>query len=84
MLGPGDKLFLYTDGVPEATDNEKNLFGTDRMIDALNDYNGEDLKELLHTVRKHVDEFVAEAPQFDDLTMLAFLFHGNENQFKFE
>ena len=70
-LGKGECLFLYTDGVPEATNADNELFGTDRMIDALNKEPMADPDKLLENVKKSVDEFVGEAPQFDDLTMLA-------------
>ena len=76
QLNPGDKLFVYTDGVPEATNAEKKLFGTDRMIDALNQDPGADPERLLWNVRKAVDGFVKEAEQFDDLTMLCLQYNG--------
>ncbi len=75
-LNPGDKLFVYTDGVPEATNADGELFGTDRMLDALNLEGGDDPTKTLETVKAHVDEFVGDAPQFDDLTMLAFNYNG--------
>ena len=67
----GGTLFLYTDGVAEATNAEEKLFGTDRMLDALNIDPQTDPKTLLFNMKKSVDEFVGDAPQFDDLTMLA-------------
>lgn len=70
-LKKGDTLFLYTDGVPEATNAENELFGTDRMLTALNKAPDALPENLLNNVQKAVDEFVGEAPQFDDLTMLA-------------
>lgn len=70
-LHAGDILFLYTDGVAEATGKEKELYGTDRMLDALNQKENADAKELLLTVRADIDLFVGEAEQFDDITMLA-------------
>ena len=76
QLNPGDKLFVYTDGVPEATNAEKKLFGTDRMIDALNQDPGAEPELLLWNVRKAVDGFVKEAEQFDDLTMLCLQYNG--------
>ncbi|SCW53137.1 Serine phosphatase RsbU, regulator of sigma subunit [Ruminococcaceae bacterium YRB3002] len=69
-LKPGDKLFVYTDGVPEASDADKNMFGVERMIDALNKDASATPQEILHNVRAAVDEFVKDAEQFDDLTML--------------
>lgn len=70
QLDPGDKLFLYTDGVPEATDANNELFGTDRMLETLNRYKDESCESLLHKVKQDVEVFVGSAPQFDDITML--------------
>lgn len=76
QLEPGSKLFLYTDGVPEATNAENELFGTERMISALNKGAGEDPEQILRHVRSSVDEFVQDAEQFDDLTMLCIEYNG--------
>ena len=76
-LKPGDKIFIYTDGVPEATNTHNELFGTDRMIDALNANSGGTPQEILAEVRRAVDEFVGEAEQFDDLTMLCLEYKGS-------
>ena len=77
-LGAGDLLFLYTDGVPEATDENDELFGNDRMIAALNDARMQpDLKGMLLEVRQRVNEFVGEADQFDDLTMTILEYKGD-------
>ena len=76
-LKPGDKIFIYTDGVPEATNIHNELFGTDRMIDALNANVGGTPQEILSEVRRAVDEFVGEAEQFDDLTMLCLEYKGS-------
>lgn len=69
-LGKGDTLFIYTDGVPEATNADNELFGKERMIAVLNKNAQASPKELLTNIKKSVDDFVGEAPQFDDLTML--------------
>jgi sigma-B regulation protein RsbU (phosphoserine phosphatase) len=71
-LGEGDRLFLYTDGVPEATNTENKLYGEDRLLDFMNDNLTMDATELLPALKKNIDEFVGEAPQFDDITMLLF------------
>ena len=78
QLSPGDKLFLYTDGVAEATDPENNLFGTERMLEALNAEPKAGPAQLLKNVRAAVDGFVREAPQFDDLTMLCLEYTGGD------
>ncbi|MCR4904647.1 MAG: SpoIIE family protein phosphatase [Clostridiales bacterium] len=75
-LSPGDRLFLYTDGVPEATDADEALFGTERMIAALNGALDGAPAEILAAVRKSVDAFVGGAEQFDDLTMLCLEYKG--------
>ncbi len=67
----GGALFLYTDGVPEATNAQEELFGLERMEEALNDPHAESMEQLLKNVRETTDRFVGNAPQFDDLTMLA-------------
>lgn len=72
ILEPGDKLFLYTDGVPEATNSKNELYGEKRMLDCLNEHGTARIEELLAHVRESVDNFVQEAEAFDDLTMLAF------------
>ena len=76
QLEPGSKLFVYTDGVAEATSAEQELFGTDRMLTALNEDPAAAPEELLKNVRKGVDAFVKEAEQFDDLTMLCLEYKG--------
>ena len=75
-LKPGDRLFLYTDGVPEATDAENRLFGTERMLDALNKEPDASPERLLENVRRAVDAFVNGAEQFDDMTMLCLEYKG--------
>lgn len=70
-LKAGDILFLYTDGVAEATNADEQLYGTDRMLAALNREENADPKALLLAVRSDIDRFVGEAEQFDDITMLA-------------
>ena len=75
-MKPGSKLFLYTDGVPEATDSENQLFGNERMIAALNEKSDGTPQKILETVRSSVDAFVKDAEQFDDLTMLCLEYKG--------
>ena len=71
-LSEGDRLFLYTDGVPEATDSENSLYGEDRLLSFMNKNKTTEAKKLLTTLKADIDEFVGEAPQFDDITMLTF------------
>ncbi|MDO4803204.1 MAG: SpoIIE family protein phosphatase [Lachnospiraceae bacterium] len=77
QLSPGDKLFVYTDGVPEATNAANELFGTARMLDALNGAANDTPKGILAHVREEVDAFVGDAEQFDDLTMLCLEYRGS-------
>ena len=77
-LTPGSKLFLYTDGVPEATNAQNELFGTERMLDALNKDNDASPDVILNNVHEAVDCFVRNAEQFDDLTMLCLEYKGPE------
>ncbi len=70
QLYKGDKLFVYTDGIPEATNEHSELFGLDRMLEALNRKNNENIETILVNVKEEVDIFVDEAAQFDDITML--------------
>ena len=76
QMEPGDKLFLYTDGVPEATDAEEAMYGTERMIAALNEEPEANPETVIRNVRKSVDGFVKDAEQFDDLTMLCLTYRG--------
>ena len=77
QLKKGDSIFVYTDGVAEATDANNELFGTDRTVDALNAVPaGASQKDVLAGVRAAVDAFVKEAPQFDDLTMVGLKYNG--------
>ncbi len=78
QLKPGAKLFLYTDGVPEATDGENRLFGTENMLRALNRNADAAPRGILRQVREDVDAFVLEEEQFDDLTMMCVAYFGPE------
>ena len=71
QLKAGDLLYLYTDGVTEATDAENNLFGEARLQAVLQQKMSGDIQTVCTQVKEDVDRFVGEAPQFDDITMLA-------------
>lgn len=75
-LHPGDYLYVYTDGVPEAINQNEELFGTDRMLAALNRNPEASPMELLQSVKQEIDAFAGDAPQFDDITMLCFEYKG--------
>jgi len=70
MLEPGDKIFQYTDGVTEATNLQNELYGMDRLGAILNKVKNGTPNDILPAVKKDIDEFVGEADQFDDITML--------------
>ena len=78
QLEKGDRIFVYTDGVAEATDSKNELFGAERMIDALNNNKELAAQELLVAMKRDIDKFVGEAPQFDDITMLSVTYFGKE------
>jgi sigma-B regulation protein RsbU (phosphoserine phosphatase) len=75
-LNPGDAIFVYTDGVAEATNADNELFGENRIVDALNKNPDAEPKEVLKNVRDSINEFVADAEQFDDITMLSMKYVG--------
>ena len=71
QLNPGDKIYLYTDGVTEATDNNNELYGEQRLLDFVNSLENTEPENLCKLIKEDVDKFVGTAPQFDDITMLA-------------
>ncbi|MBP3758938.1 MAG: PP2C family protein-serine/threonine phosphatase [Firmicutes bacterium] len=75
-MEPGDQIFLYTDGLPEATDADGKMFGIDRMTDALNEYIDERPRAVIEGMRESVNGFVKDAEQFDDITMMCLEYKG--------
>ena len=75
-MEPGSKMFVYTDGLPEAADSENRMFGEERMISALNTDPEAPPEQILKNMSASVDEFVKVAEQFDDLTMMCFEYRG--------
>lgn len=71
QLEPGDRLYLYTDGVTEATNSHEELFGDERLQNALNEYMDLPMEQFLPKIKECIDAFVGDADQFDDITMLA-------------
>ena len=84
LLEPGDKLFVYTDGVPEAHDPDGNMFKVERMTDSLNEDPDASPEQILGAVRGEISKFVREAEQFDDLTMLCLEYKGPQKDDKEE
>ena len=76
LLKPGSEVFLYTDGVTEATSEKNEQFGTKRLLESLNSGLAPELKGVLERVNDAVDVFVGDAPQFDDITMLCLYYAG--------
>lgn len=76
FLSPGDEIYLYTDGVTEATDSENRLYGEERLVRFLNTLHGLSGEEICHAVKADVADFVGDAPQFDDITMLYLKYNG--------
>jgi sigma-B regulation protein RsbU (phosphoserine phosphatase) len=75
-MHPGDTLFVYTDGVAEATNSANELFGNERMLAALNKNPDAMPEEILNNVMDGINSFVAGAEQFDDITMLCIRYNG--------
>ena len=80
QLVPGDTVFLYTDGVTEATNAENEEFGLERMVDALNLELDVPVAKLVDNVRGAVGAFVGDAPQADDITMMVLRYFGEEGK----
>jgi sigma-B regulation protein RsbU (phosphoserine phosphatase) len=78
-MNPGDQLFVYTDGVPEAVNQGNEQFGTDRMLEVLNRNKNVRPEEILSRMKSEIDAFVGDVPQFDDTTMLCFQYKGAGN-----
>ncbi len=75
-LEPGDALYVYTDGVTEATNKHNVLFGEERTLEALNRGPTAKPQTILETVKQTIDAFVGDAVQFDDITMLCLDYFG--------
>ena len=72
-LKSGDRIFLYTDGVTEANNSENQLFGDDRLLEAIQKTENLSAPDTLKKVRESIDSFTGSAEQFDDITMLSFI-----------
>lgn len=80
VLEKGESLFLYTDGVTEATNGSDQLYGEDRLLEMLNANADVQPTELLPVIRADIDKFVDGAPQFDDITMLSLKYCGEKGE----
>ncbi|MBR4377486.1 MAG: PP2C family protein-serine/threonine phosphatase [Bacilli bacterium] len=79
QLKKGSKIFLYTDGVPEAT-SANGQFTRERMVKTLNKYRDMQPQEIIQNMKDDIDLFVGQADQFDDITMLCAEFKGYDNE----
>ncbi len=77
-LGAGDEIFLYTDGVTEATNSNNELYGEERLLNFMNTLHDLPAEAVCKAVKADVDAFVGEAPQFDDITMVYLRFNGEQ------
>lgn len=78
VLDKGSKIFVYTDGVPEATNAEGKMFGTERMLQCLNEFSDKSPDGIIENLISSVNDFVNGAEQFDDMTMLCLEYKGSE------
>ncbi len=76
QLEPGDMLYLYTDGVPEATDENEVFYGMDRMVTALNSIEADSCKGIVEAMSADIDAFVNSSEQYDDVTQLVLTYFG--------
>ena len=78
-LNPGDSLFVYTDGVPDATASNGDFFSEDGMMKALNEIPEASSEETVNHMRTTIETFVGDADRFDDVTMISFKYFGTKN-----
>jgi sigma-B regulation protein RsbU (phosphoserine phosphatase) len=79
-LKPGDKLFVYTDGVTEAENSENKFYGMERLTSALNDNADKTPEGVVEGIQKSLAKFTGNADQFDDITMLCFEYKGKKKK----
>ena len=80
QFNPGDRLFVYTDGIPEAINEQIQAYGEERMLRKLNDVRDLNMEKTLTAVRQDLSDFVGDAEQFDDITMLGFIYRGTNSE----
>lgn len=80
VLSPGDEIYLYTDGVTEATNSANGLYGEERLVKTLNTLHGLSGEDICRAIKADIDTFVGNAPQFDDITMLYLKYNGGSEK----
>ena len=80
VLSPGDEIYLYTDGVTEATNAENALYGEERLANLLNTMHSLSGEALCRAVKADIDAFAGDAPQSDDITMLYLKYNGGSGK----
>lgn len=77
QLSPGDSIYLYTDGVTEATNANNHLYGEDRLLSVLNDIADSSPQTICETIKNDINLFAGEIEQFDDITMVCLKYNTN-------
>jgi sigma-B regulation protein RsbU (phosphoserine phosphatase) len=80
LLQPGDRLLLYSDGITEAQNSNLELFDNYRLLETLNNFQGQTMAEMITVIMSAVKAFTKEAPQSDDITLLALQYLGRQKQ----
>lgn len=80
VLSAGDEIYLYTDGVTEATNAKNELYGEKRLVKLLDSLHGLTSEGICRAVKADIDAFVGDAPQFDDITMLYLKYNGGSEK----
>ena len=76
-LQPGDCLFLYTDGVTESMDSEKNLFSDERLLAEIETLRNGDVEDIVNGIITSIKEHVKSEPQSDDIAMMMLKYNGD-------
>ncbi|QOX79100.1 SpoIIE family protein phosphatase [Trichlorobacter lovleyi] len=82
ILQPGDTLFMYTDGVTEATNSADELYGEEQLLQALQRVPDQELTDMVHYIRGEITRHANGAPQSDDVTMIAIKYRGMQDDRK--
>ena len=77
-LNKNDRLFIYTDGITEATNADNELYGEGRLLEMIKKINSKSSREILDSIQNDINDFVKDAPQFDDITMLEMAYKGRQ------